>query len=105
MKQPVFQVTPENIDALLDLAAFVKQWFMPYAVTCECNGAEESCRKALSDPRVVQQADTVTRISDHIEKLARGIDYDYQESRKEAARQAHYEDQLDAMTAGLPVTK
>ena len=104
MTQPEFEPTAETIDGLLDLAAFVKQWFTPFAVTCACKGAEESCARALNDPRVVTQADTVERIAEHIVKLARSLDEKAREAAKEEQRRVDDEDALDAMTAGLPVT-
>ena len=102
-KEPHFEPTPGNIDSMLDLAEFIRSWFMPSAVTCACNGVEPSCAKALNDPRVVQQADTVNRIADHLIELGRRLDKTYAEARREYQRQQQAEDQLDAMTAGLQV--
>lgn len=59
---PKFEPTSANIDALHDLATYVWNRYMPYAAQCSCEGNEPTCRRALDDPRTVQQIEVVTNI-------------------------------------------
>ena len=65
---------PAVIDALWQVSARVKTRFMPAVFSCECGGAEESCRRALDDPRVWQARETVEGISTWILDFARELD-------------------------------
>ena len=49
-----------------ELAAFIRANYIPFAITCDCNGSHPSCASALDDPRVWAQYDTARRIADAI---------------------------------------
>lgn len=53
----------------LELAAFIRDNYTPLVFACDCNGSHESCARALDDPRIWAQLDTVRRIANAIEGM------------------------------------
>lgn len=57
----------EHFDPFLTLADEIRELFTPYAMRCSCKGEDRSCARALEDPAVWAQFDTMERIARHIE--------------------------------------
>lgn len=58
---------PEHFDPFLSLADEIRERFTPAVFSCSCQGSERSCARALEDPAIWAQRDTVERIARHIE--------------------------------------
>lgn len=71
MSQPVF-AAPMKVKAidLLELARVIEERFTPIVFTCDCEGSDTNCRKALDDPKVWERRDAVQTIAQYIRSRA-----------------------------------
>lgn len=57
---------------LLEISELIRNHFTPFAFTCECGGTHPDCNYVMTENTyAIAQNDTVERICDFIERLAK----------------------------------